>query len=232
MYRERPSAVRGVIVWQRTRTTADPLRILPDGCLDLVWLTDRLVVAGPDTAAQLSRGAVGGRYAGVRFAPGLGPAVLGVPAHQLRDRQVDLSDIWPAAQVRRLTDRVSGAADGRRLDAGTALEEIVADRLGRVDPPDPRIAGVVSQLRAGARVDDTAEAVGLGARALHRLSQAAFGYGPKTLARTLRLARAVDLARAGTPFAAGAATAGYADQAHLAREVRALAGVPLGALVS
>lgn len=38
--------------------------------------------------------------------------------------------------------------------------------------------------------------------------------------------------REGVSFAATAARAGYADQAHLAREVRAVAGVPLGRLVA
>ena len=65
-----------------------------------------------------------------------------------------------------------------------------------------------------------------------RRSNAAFGYGPKTLARVFRMQRAVGLARSGSPFATVSAEVGYADQAHLAREVRALAGVPLGELVS
>ena len=52
------------------------------------------------------------------------------------------------------------------------------------------------------------------------------GYGPKTLARILRMRRALDLARAGAPLAEVAVRSGYADQAHLTREVRDLAGVP------
>jgi AraC-like DNA-binding protein len=67
---------------------------------------------------------------------------------------------------------------------------------------------------------------------LHRRSLAAFGYGPKLLGRILRLNRALDLARAGTPYATVAAQAGYADQAHLSRDVKQLAGVPLRVLLS
>ncbi|MGB3055197.1 MAG: helix-turn-helix domain-containing protein, partial [Acidimicrobiales bacterium] len=62
---------------------------------------------------------------------------------------------------------------------------------------------------------------------LHRRSLIAFGYGPKVLARILRLQRALALARDGSSFAAAAVDSGYTDQAHLAREVRALAGAPL-----
>jgi AraC-like DNA-binding protein len=46
------------------------------------------------------------------------------------------------------------------------------------------------------------------------------------------LNRALDLARVGTPLATVAATAGYADQAHLSREVKAFAGVPLRSLLA
>jgi AraC-like DNA-binding protein len=87
-------------------------------------------------------------------------------------------------------------------------------------------------LRDGARVDATADAVGLTPRHLHRRCLHAFGYGPKTLARVLRFDRALGLARAGDPLATVAARSGYADQAHLAREVRAFAGLPIGALLA
>jgi AraC-like DNA-binding protein len=46
------------------------------------------------------------------------------------------------------------------------------------------------------------------------------------------LNRALDLARTGTPYASVAAQAGYADQAHLSRDVKALAGAPLRVLLS
>ncbi|NUT47284.1 MAG: helix-turn-helix domain-containing protein, partial [Saccharothrix sp.] len=80
-------------------------------------------------------------------------------------------------------------------------------------------------------VGELARALGLSTRQLHRRSLAAFGYGPKVLHRVLRFDRAVGLARTGVPFADVAHRAGYADQAHLSREVRDLAGVPLGQLI-
>ena len=89
----------------------------------------------------------------------------------------------------------------------------------------------MASLGAGRTVAETADSAGLGARGLHRRSLAAFGYGPKTLARVLRLQRALALARGGVPLAETAARAGYADQAHLARDVRELAGVPPTRLV-
>jgi AraC-like DNA-binding protein len=77
-----------------------------------------------------------------------------------------------------------------------------------------------------------ADTLDLSARQLHRRSLDAFGYGPKTLARVLRMHRALDLARTGVPLAETAFRSGYADQSHLAREVKAFAGVPVTALTS
>jgi AraC-like DNA-binding protein len=90
---------------------------------------------------------------------------------------------------------------------------------------------VLAHVRAGSSAAATADALGWTVRALHRRCRDAFGYGPSVLRRILRFRMALRLAGQGIPFAATAACAGYADQAHLAREVHALAGVPLGQLV-
>jgi AraC-like DNA-binding protein len=199
--------------------------VLPDGCMDLLWTRGRLLVAGPDTRPHIPDGVPGG-WAGVRFYPGTAPAYLGVPADELRDRRVELTELWPAAEVRRLTARIDAAAD-----PVAALEELALRRAAGAEPPDPLLREVVAALDAGRPVAETADRLGLGARRLHRRSLAAFGYGPKTLARVLRLQRALALARDGVPFAETALRAGFADQAHLARDVRELAGAPLGELV-
>ncbi|WP_055547912.1 helix-turn-helix domain-containing protein [Streptomyces sp. NBRC 110028] len=224
-YRERASRLGGgAVVWSRT-LGAGPQRVLPDGCTDLIWIGGRLLVAGPDTRAHLAGGPAGTRAVGLRFAPGTGPSVLGSPACELRDQRVPLAALWPEAEVRRLRER---ACEGR---VGRVLEAVALDRLRDAEPVDPVLGEVVAGLSGGRSVAEVARVVGLGARQLHRRSLAAFGYGPKTLGRVLRLNRALELARGGMPFAEVAAVAGYADQAHLAREVRGLAGVPLGGLL-
>ncbi|MGW3566856.1 DUF6597 domain-containing transcriptional factor [Streptomyces sp. NPDC000941] len=235
MYQEwgsRPLGGRAV-VWSRT-SGAGPQRVLPDGCTDVIWSAGDLFVAGPDTRAHVAEGAPGTRWVGLRFAPGTGPAVFGVPAYELRDQRVPLAALWPSAEVRRLAERLAEAADrGGTGPRGVSrlLEAVALDRLRRAEPPDPAVGAVVAGLSGGRSVAEVAAAVRLGERQLHRRSLAAFGYGPKTLARVLRLNRALDAARAGTAFAEVAAVTGYADQAHLAREVRALTGVPLGRLL-
>ncbi len=191
--------------------------------MDLLWHDGRLLVAGPDTRAHVPE-ATGGGWTGVRFAPGDAPALLGVPAHELRNQRVELAELWPAARVRRLAGRVAAAAD-----TAAALEALAVSAAADTAPPDPLLRAVVARLNAGAGVAATADAVGLGARQLHRRALDAFGYGPKTLARVLRLQRALALVRTGVPYAAAAIGAGFADQAHLAREMRALAGTTLSA---
>jgi AraC-like DNA-binding protein len=227
VYTEWASRLRGAVVWSNTLSPGGVGRVLPDGCMDLLWHDGRLLVAGPDTRAYLADGEAAGAWVGVRFPPGTAPALLGVPAHELRDRRVDLAELWPASEVRRLRGRIGAAPD-----PAAALEDLAGECAADTDPPDPLLRRLVTALDEGRPVAATADRLGVGARQLHRRSLAAFGYGPKTLARILRLQRALALARTGVPFADTAARTGYADQAHLARDVKELAGLPLGELLA
>ncbi|WP_067860197.1 helix-turn-helix domain-containing protein [Nocardia shimofusensis] len=225
-YRERPSGLDGAVVWTRTVESGDSVPVLPDGSIDLLWREGTLLVAGPDTGPYRPDAAPGTRFAGLRFPPGSAPALLGVPAHELRDRRLELADLWPVATVRALTAEANAASD-----PAAGLEAIALRRAADLGPLDPLPRLVVAALESGASVAVAADAAGIGARALHRRSLAAFGYGPKTLARILRMRRALAAVRAGMSLALAAAHAGYADQAHFTREVTRLAGSPPGALL-
>jgi AraC-like DNA-binding protein len=220
VYEEWTSPLPHVIAWHSvTPVGAAPKRILPDGCLDLIWHDGTVFVAGPDTIAQVEPPTSGSRHAALRFGAGTGPGVLGVPASELVDQRVPLEALWPAAAVRAVAE------------ADDPIAALTAAATRRWQGPDPTMVTLAGAARAGKSAGAVAQRCGLSPRQLQRKSNTAFGYGPKTLQRIMRLQRAVALARAGQPFAAVSADAGYADQAHLAREVRAMAGVPLTALL-
>ncbi|MGR7002415.1 DUF6597 domain-containing transcriptional factor [Yinghuangia aomiensis] len=155
------------------RAAGRTTRVLPDGCMDLIWLGDvGLVVAGPDTQAHVVPGPAGA-YVGLRFAPGWGPAVFGIPASELRDRREPLAVVDGAPDARALAERIAEAPD-----RAAVLEDFAARRL-RGGSPDPVAAAAARRLRGGVGVAEVARDLGLSDRQLHRRSVAAFGYGPK-----------------------------------------------------
>lgn len=199
--------------------------VLPDGCTDLMWIDGVLVVAGPDTEPNRI-GLRGNRYVAVRFAPGIGPAVFGVPAAELVNARPRLGDVWTDARAGRLADRISNTPEEEQ---GTALDRLVAGLVSRADR-DPLAPAVVRLLHAGGSPRSIADQLGVGPRLLHRRCLAAFGYGPQLLGRILRFRSALERAREGDRLADVAARTGYADQAHLARETRRFAGTSMRGL--
>jgi AraC-like DNA-binding protein len=210
------------------------VRVLPDACVDVVLGSGRLTVAGPATVATVAPATPGQARVGVRFRVGAAGAALGLGVGELRDQGVALDELW-GADARRLQDRALAAATPK--DALLALLGGVAERLPPPEAADHevrRAALALARPQAGvldaATVAASARAVGLSERQLRRRFTAAVGYGPATLVRILRFQRFLHRANArdaaGTPLARLAAEAGYADQAHLARECRRLAGLP------
>ncbi len=191
-------------------------RILPDGCLDVLVVDGTPLVAGPDTAARV-HGGEAHDVLGVRLHAGRGPALLGVPADDLRDQTLPLAALWGDRRARDLADRVTGI----RGLGQWALASSEPDPLGR---------RLHTLLDAGVSISRAADRLGYSPRQLHRRALPVFGYGLQHLGRVLRLNRAVAAADGGVEWAEVAATTGYADQAHLSRDFRALAGVTPSAL--
>jgi AraC-like DNA-binding protein len=217
-YRERPAGVPGVVLWERSvRTGPARSRILPDGCLDLMWDGRQLIVAGPDLVARWHDSAHGSAYTALRFHAGTGPAALGVPASELAGVSPPLDGVWSSAAARRLTEQV--AADPAAALAAWAAEAL-ADGDG-VDPVGPRVHTMAAR---GVPVAAMAERLGLSERQLRRRCLPLYGYGPRRLARILRMNRALAAAMDGRPLADVAFGCGYADQAHLSRDLLDLSG--------
>jgi AraC-like DNA-binding protein len=207
-------------------------RILPDGCVDVVWTGQRLIVAGPATSSHFSGDAPGVPKVGVRFRVGAAGAALGIPASELLDASPSAADVMPEGAE--LAERLgaAGTPEGMLME----LTAAVAGRLRDAAPADPLVAAAARALAVpGARVRNVAFELGLSERQLRRRFDASVGYGAKTLARVLRLQRFLALASADgsdVGLARLAADAGYADQAHLARECAGLAGAAPSALLA
>jgi AraC-like DNA-binding protein len=210
-------------IWERTAEREDD-RILPDGCIDVVFSPDHgLRLVGANTVAFISDVEPGEPVIGARFAPGAAPALLGIAAEPVLDRRPPLSELL-GDEGHRLQALLYESAD--RV---ATLREWLIERAPRACAPDPLVAATVVGL-AGTdhRVGPLADALGVSERALRRRVTAAVGYGPKRLARVLRLRRALALAAAGSPLADVAYEAGYADQAHFGHDCSELAGVAPG----
>jgi AraC-like DNA-binding protein len=208
-------------------------RVLPDGCIDLIWDGRRLIVAGPDTGPVLLSLAPGSVYAGLRFRPGMGSAFLGLPLSELLDLRVDARDLL-GARADALSERLAAVATAESRTH--LLHQAVHAWLPGAAAADARIAAVVAQLREPAAtlsIARLAASVNLSERQLHRRCVAAVGYGPKVLQRVFRFKRflALGMQHPGRPLAELALDAGYVDQAHMNRDCRALAGVAPGRLL-
>jgi AraC-like DNA-binding protein len=151
--------------------------------------------------------------------------LLGRPLHELVDQSVPLEELLPG--VERLTTRLS---DTPRWEARFDLvESFLGRRLADSPPPPRELDWAWRQLvRSGGRIRVRELAVELrwSPRRLIDRFRDHVGLPPKAAARVIRFDRAVAALRSGTPrIAEVAAACGYADQPHLTREIRALAGV-------
>jgi AraC-like DNA-binding protein len=155
-------------------------------------------------------------------------ALLGLPAGAIAHGLVDHADV-PLGIGRSLHARLAAAVGWpRRFDL---LEEHLLRLLARADgaaaTARPEV-GEAWRLLATARgrlgVEEVARRVGWSRRHLATRFTAEYGVGPKQAARLIRFTHARSLAGSGLALADTAHLAGYADQAHLSREWRALGG--------
>ncbi len=201
--------------------------------MDVVAMPDRVVLAGPATHTTTLRLAPDTLTVGARFRTGAAPPLLGVSAGDLRDLVIPLEELWGRAGAQ-ITAQVLETSDRRaRL---RVLVTGLAKRLGHDRGIDPVGTAVPAMLTSspGRPLALLAKDVGLSERQLRRRIEDAVGYPPRTLARVLRFQRFLRAARASgrrRDLAGLAADTGYADQAHLTRESRALSGLPPAALL-
>lgn len=229
-------AVWDIAVTGQTKE-AMPYPVAADGCLDILVQfrqgnrrLERVetLVVGPQSRAAHHAFTWQGGFIGIRFAPGWGGQVLGLEASEFRDCQFTAGD-WPK-ELNPLATALETAPNEQilrcRLDQG--LARLLADTA----EPHAVARMAIQSLRASrgvASLDEMAAEIGVSRRTLHRQVMQASGLAPKQLARIFRAQHGVRLARSrDTDLATLAAELGFADQAHMTREFRALTGVTPG----
>lgn len=223
-------------VWETRAPSADAggaVRVIPDGCVDLLWHEGSLRIAGPDRRAYLAPFSAGAVSCGVRFRPGAARAMFGVPGEALAGGSQPAAGVLDADEAVRLDAALVAAAPGART---ALLRRWAGARLATGVARDPAVAAVADALAADPtlRVSVLADRVGYSERQLRRRVQAEVGYGPKLLARVLRLQRVLGLARADASLSLAdlAYAGGFVDQAHLSHESADLGGTTAAVLLS
>ncbi|MEU3626617.1 AraC family transcriptional regulator [Amycolatopsis coloradensis] len=236
VYRETTpaAAVAGVVesAWTGLVGRSRPLRVFPDGCVDLVW-DGRVLAAVATVRGVLWHELPSADWtAGLRLRCGAGGAVLGLPMTELAAGATPLRDLWTARALG-AESRLAACVTPR--EARSVLEDLVAERLRDVELDGLSVAAARALGEPSARTDRVAAELGVSERGLRRHVRHDVGVGPKELQRVLRfhrfLKRVEAVARDHASLADVAADAGYADQSHLGRECRRLSGTSPGALV-
>ncbi|WP_067828431.1 helix-turn-helix domain-containing protein [Actinomadura kijaniata] len=153
-------------------------------------------------------------------------ALLGLPAGELAGEVLDPAAVLGPRAVE-LAERLHTAPTWpdrfRVLDA--ALAALVRDRPAAPPPEVGRAWRRLAETGGNLTVADLAGELGWSRRHLTERFRRELGVPPKTAARLIRFARACRLLRRpGARPADVAVRCGYFDQAHLAREFRALGG--------
>jgi AraC-like DNA-binding protein len=189
----------------------------PTGSTELVCpLGGMPRILGPRTGLDAQWLTPGTTVFGIRLRPEAAASLLGMPASELCDLDVDASEVL-----------------GRGLDEAVERRggpAALLDAVAELPAPDPVAAEAARRIAAG----DTTGLRALGdelfisERQLRRRFEAATGLRPSTLRRIVRHQRFLALAWAteqpADQLARLAAEAGYADQSHLTREAVRLQG--------
>jgi AraC-like DNA-binding protein len=212
--------------------------IWPDGCVSLaVAIHDArpvaVAVVGPGTRAQRVPVRAGIRHRGVRFWPDTGGAALGVDPASLRDRMVPLAELLgrdALDDAMRHAQAVAAATDDAAVRGAFAAWLAPVRAL----PVDTRVRDAVRRLvdaDGELAIASLAREVGLGPRQLQRRFGRAVGLTPKEYARVRRVRAAIaGVQRGEDRWAQLAHSLGYADQAHMVREMGEMTGLTPGAV--
>lgn len=201
-----------------------PLRLFTDAADARGHLVGHAVIGGARAIAHHRSLAIPSRSVGAQLRPGIATWLFGASAAELAGTHTALDAVWGPAAER---------IHARLLEAPTAaarlvlLEEELGSRLANARRLHPLVAAALTQLHAdpGTPIGPLAERAGYSQRRLLDLFREAVGLAPKRYARILRLQLALPRLAGGGRAIDVALAGGYADEAHLHRDLREVTGL-------
>ena len=212
-YEERPSASRFVDVIWRTHDTSDGTYLAAaDACWDMIFirsgLGNRVLLSGPSSTTTPVHYRAGNRNVGIRFHRG--SFLTHVPTTTMVDTTVELP--MPTVESFLLADEAWPMPTYETADAFVA--ELEERRLLGDDPI----------VMAALRGDDP----GLTRRSVQRHVSQVTGLTANQIRQIVRARTAAERLQRGEPILDVAHDLGYADQAHLTRDLRRMTGFTPG----
>lgn len=161
---------------------------------------------------------------GALLRPGAARALFGVGAWELAGRHLPMGDLLGPGVERLRWQLLDESCLHRRTDL---LEAFLLAGLASTSRLHPAVGAALADLAGGADVGTLVARSGYSHRHLGVLFADAVGMGPARFRRLSRFQRVLELhhANPASPWAQVALEAGYADQAHLARDFRQVTGV-------
>lgn len=181
-------------------------------------------VVGPSLGA-IERQLMGSGWTfGVMFRPGGFWPLLGSPVAAIANRELELDDVLHADAPAIVRAGRIAAREGECRGVDNTLSLL----LPRVPQPSESSTALAERSRSDrsiTRVEQLAGIAGVSVRTLDRRFGAHIGLSPKKVIQRYRLQEAAERAQSTrVDWAATASELGYADQAHLTRDFRAVTG--------
>jgi AraC-like DNA-binding protein len=216
------------VSWNVPKGKSHAQSSLPHPSIHVVWEGDEVRVVGVVTG-RFTRVLEGrSRAFAAKFRPGAFREVLGAPLSSITDKIVPLGSVVGARRAKAYRDALAAARDDhQRVKIATGF-------FAKLVPKPAADAALLAELVHAATVDRSVTSVealreraGMHLRELQRWFRDAVGISPKWMIQRYRLHEALQvLERSEGTVAELAAQLGYADQAHFARDFKALVGVP------
>ena len=206
--------------------------VVPDGTVDLCFACSdtevQTVLLGPATRFSTFRMKAGVFHICVRFRPGVGALLLGRKAYTLTDSYIPFQ--FPEDfNLERLLEN-------KDLSSRRLLIECFVGRLLIRDYPRPPLylsqaIRLIHEMNGDVRIHDIARRLSVSLRQLERSFLETVGMGPKLYARIARVRAAWSYVKTHPQSGCAdvAAQYGFADQAHLIKEMHSVLGRSLWA---